>query len=372
MRRSVLVLSTLLTMGMAAAPAVADPGFTELSRLPGDLGSRPSVMNDAGEVAGESITGNARHAVRWSRDGKATRLPDLGGGESMVTGLNNSGTAIGAAARTTFDWPAVRWDGDQITVLATPPGVTATGAWGISETGVIVGSAVVGQERKAVKWVDNRLTVLATPPGAWTANASKVNDRGVIAGTATFADNSVHVVRWDAQGRVSDLGSFGGPVELRAINASGVVVGSGYDPRTTQTRPFRSNASGGLDDLGVGSGGSARAYDINDFGDVVGDSLTKEPRWLPEGWRPDGSFRSLEQAPGDPADLSGSRVLAINNAGLAVGESRGFPVRWNSDDQLVVLPKKPGGAASASLVNRSGLTAGIVHDGGFPQAVLWR
>ncbi|MET9632201.1 hypothetical protein ABZX92_32540 [Lentzea sp. NPDC006480] len=372
MRRSVLVLSASLVLGMAA-PAAAAPGFVELGRLPGDLGSRVSAMNDAGDVAGESMTGNSRHAVRWNRDGGITKLPDLGGGESTVYDINNRGTVVGAAARTTFDWPAVRWNGAEVTVLATPPGVTATRAWDVNETDVIVGDAVVGQERKAVKWTAaNKLIVLPTPAGAWTASAVKVNDRGVVAGVATFADDSVHVVRWDAQGRVADLGTFGGTVELAAINASGVVVGSGYDPRTTQTFPFRSNASGGLDALGVGSGGSAHAYDVNDSGQVVGDSLTKEPRWLPGGWRPDGSIRSLPEAPRDPEDGSGSKVLSINNAGLAVGESHGFPVRWTAGDRLVVLAKTSGGAATASLVNRSGLTAGIVHEGGFPQAVLWR
>jgi uncharacterized membrane protein len=369
-RSCVLVLSTSLLLA-TAAPALADPGFVELGRLPGDLGSRVSALNDAGESAGESFTGGARHAVRWSRDGRITGLPDLGGGESTASGINNSGTVIGAAARTSSDWTAVRWDGAEVTVLATPPGVTATRARAIGETGVIVGDAVVGQERKAVKWAGNRLTVLPSPSGAWTAGASVVNDRGVIAGTATFADNSVHVVRWDPQGRVADLGTFGGTLELTAINAAGVVVGFAREPRTTQTFPFRSNADGGLDALGVGSGGSARAYDVNDLGEVVGDSLTKQPRWVPESWHPDGSLRSLEEAPGDPDDRTAGKAWAINNAGVAVGESRGYPVRWNGEGPPVVLAHEPGGTGVATRVNRAGLAAGTVQDNGYPQAVLW-
>jgi hypothetical protein len=91
---------------------------------------------------------------------------------------------------------------------------------------------------------------------------------------------------------------------------------------------------------------------------------------VPEGWHADGTFRSLEEVPGDPEDRDGSRAWAINNAGVAVGESRGFPVRWNGEGQPVVLDTRPGG--TASFVNRSGLIAGTVHEGGFPQAVLWR
>jgi uncharacterized membrane protein len=275
----------------------------------------------------------------------------------LALGVNNSGTAIGFAARSTFDWPAVRWDGDKLSVLPLAPGVTSARAWAISETGVIVGDAVVGQERRAVKWVDGKLVVLPTLPGAWTINASQVNDRGVIAGTATFADNSVHVVRWDPRGGISDLGTFGGSAELRAINASGVVVGSSIEPNTTQTRAFRSNG----DRLEALNGGEAHAHDINDHGYVVGDMETKQPRWAPAAWAPGGESVPLEDAPGD--DMGAGRVLAVNNAGVAVGESRGFPVRWRDGETApVVLPKKPGGAGVALQVNRSGLTAGSVHE----------
>ncbi|MFS8101048.1 hypothetical protein LFM09_28385 [Lentzea alba] len=358
MRRSVLVLSAVLALGVVT-PAHAGPGLVKLGPLPGDLGSRPVALNDAGEAAGVSVGSGAQHAVRWSRDGKVTQLPDLGSGDSSVSDLNNSGTVVGGAGGR-----AVQWDGDQVTVLATPPGVTATRAWAISETGVVVGDAVVGQERRAVKWVGNKLTVLATLPGAWTINASQVNDRGFIAGTATFADNSVHVVRWDPRGRVSDLGTFGGFTEVRAINASGVVVGSSVEPVTTQTRAFRSNG-GRIEAL---NGGDAHAYDINDFGYVVGDVETKQPRRVPAAWEADGASVPLQEAPG--TDERASRVWSVNNAGVAVGESRGVPVRWvEGDTKPVVLP---GGSGSAVQVNRSGLIAGTVQEGGYPQAVLWR
>lgn len=366
-RRSVLVLSAVLALGAVSAPASADPGFVELGRLPGDLGSRVHAMNDAGETAGESFTGNARHAVKWSRDGRITRLYDFGGGESTVVDMNNSGTVIGSVSQGP-EWLPVKWESWGGTVLRTPEGVHSPQVSAISESGVVVGFAMCGKRTCAGKWVGDTFTELERLPDAGVTMAVKINDRGDVAGVAT-AFGGRHVVRWDSRGHLTDLGTFGGDeVRITGINAFGVVVGSASD-RIGQVRPFRGNASGGLDDLGVGSGGSAHALAVNDFGEVVGESLTKQPRWISEGWNADGSFRSLLEAPGDPEDTNGSRAWAISNAGLAVGESRGFPVRWPSDGPPVVLAKQAG---SATHVNRSGLTAGIVHEGGFPQAVLWR
>ncbi len=182
MRRSVLVLSAALVLG--ATPAVASPGLVELGRLPGDLGSRPAVLNDAGEVAGESITEHDRHAVRWGRDGKVVRLPDLDGGQSTVTDMNNSGTIVGSAA---FDpareWAAVRWDGDRVKALPVPQGVHYTSAAAVSESGVIVhgaGSADFDDRREAVRW---NASGAVTSLGAGQATA--INARGTAVGMSS-------------------------------------------------------------------------------------------------------------------------------------------------------------------------------------------
>ena len=93
-----------------------------------------------------------------------------------------------------------------------------------------------------------------------------------------------HAVRWDRDGTVHDLGSFGGtsnPSILGvgnaaiAINNDGVVVGTSAPPGNTVNQPFIWTRKTGIQHLPLLPGDVVGAgLDINNRGEVVGASIS--------------------------------------------------------------------------------------------------
>jgi uncharacterized membrane protein len=160
-------------------------------------------------------------------------------------------------------------------------GGTWSVAKAINEAGVIVGtSELPGStssnriERAFKRTPDGTVVELPSLPGTTHSVAHSINEAGVVVGTATVGvapDRQTHLVRWNPDGSVDDLGVIGtyhGPPT--AIDAQGRIVGTRstvdgyrafvYDP-----------AVGHLVDLPVLPGDtSTAAYGMNDEGDVVG------------------------------------------------------------------------------------------------------
>lgn len=114
---------------------------------------------------------------------------------------------------------------------------------------------------------------------------------------------------------VHDLGTF----VPRAINVSGQIVGSQYQPSSGETHAILRNLDGSLVHLSMFSGGVwAEAWDINDSGQAVGwakDSAGINHAVL---WNPDGSMTDIGWLSGG----SFGSATAINNAGQVTGSSR--------------------------------------------------
>lgn len=168
--------------------------------------------------------------------------------------------------------------------------------------------------------------------------------------------------------RITDLGTLpdwsdgSGAV---GINNLGHVVGfSGKDPLAPggpfETRAFLWTVEGGMRDLGIlsGTSGSA-AYDINDRGEVVGDSDLRAFRWT--------------EAAG-MQELEFQQAWGVNAAGqiAAVGGSTDRSFRWDSALGLQPLGNLPGRRYSiATDINVSGQLVGSSWEGAPPRAFLW-
>jgi probable HAF family extracellular repeat protein len=143
---------------------------------------------------------------------------------------------------------------------------------------------------------------------------SRINNRGEIVGV----NGSSHAAMWTKANGVEDLGTLGGSFSVAYdINNFGQVVGSSTLANGDE-HAFLWTKATGMEDLGS-LGGGAIAYGINDRGQIVGTSCTdsicsRAPVFL---WTRLGGMKDLGALPGGDYALP----KAINDRGQAVGGS---------------------------------------------------
>jgi probable HAF family extracellular repeat protein len=203
-----------------------------LGVLPGGEYSSASAINDAGEVAGASNTGNAIVPFIWKPTGGLQRIPLL-------------------------------------------PGDKCGQGFGINKYGHLVGYSSGPNGARAFLWTRSTgVRNLGSLPGGSYSTAREVNDSDEVAGTSASPVGD-RAVLWMKTGQVRDLGTLPGDTssEAIAINNGGDVVGCSKGPRGL--RAFLWTEATGMQDLGVLPGGnSSRALDISDLGYVVGSSTS--------------------------------------------------------------------------------------------------
>jgi len=143
--------------------------MNDLGTLGGN-GSRAYGINDSGQVVGEAQTaGGQNHAFSYS-NGLMTDIGTLGGTASTAYGVNASGAIVGVSRKSNGGEVGFIYQNGVMLDLntmfdATSPATMLTGAFGISNTGYIVGTANVNGGMHAVLLSPN-----AVPePGTWAA-----------------------------------------------------------------------------------------------------------------------------------------------------------------------------------------------------------
>ncbi|MEV8440955.1 hypothetical protein AB0425_26555 [Actinosynnema sp. NPDC051121] len=157
---------------------------------------------------------------------------------------------------------------------------------------------------------------LATLPGGTKGSAVAINDAGVVVGRSTGADGPAKPVRWDPDGRITEL----------------------------------------LPPAGASPG---KVFGVDADGAAYGNTSTAD-RWAQATrWNPDGSATVLDVPPGDTYSFA----VAVNERGTVVGYS-GDPngnrhaIRWDRDGSATVLPGLAK-ATEATAVDAAGAIAGI-------------
>jgi len=145
-----------------------------------DVGANLSIsdFNNAGQIAVDVFTNVGDKAGIW--DGTLTLLPDLGGGESFVTAINDNGQIVGGAT-IAFDEVPVMWENGVITELTGFDGFRVYPV-DINNAGMIVGSMYPPfvDEEHAFLWIDGVVTDLGTlGENSW---AEEITDSGYIRG----------------------------------------------------------------------------------------------------------------------------------------------------------------------------------------------
>lgn len=228
--------------------------------------------------------------------------------------INDKGQIVGNSGTAYF------FDGMQTThtlgLATTNSGVTVL--YGLNNLGLAVGASTVGTNNpgplRAFSWdtktgIIHDLGSLAGPNG--DSYAFAVNDSGIIVGGSVRSDGATTAVRFELDGRITDLGSLGGSrSEAVDINERGDIVGWSLDEQG-HMRAFLIPANGQMIDLGTLGGDEAWAARINNNGDIVGTARiadTSQAAFLYS------NGKMINLTPG-----SASSAFGINDQGTVVG-----------------------------------------------------
>ena len=348
-RRHVLCASVALVADrlVARTCGAEEPRYevVDLGTMPGGRSTEPRSINSKGEVVGVTA---GRGGVPVAFLYRADKLIGLADTLSEATAINDHGEVVGSIREAGKEQHATLWRptaGDAFRAIDLGPG----SARSINANHQIIGPFASGSIRTAEAG-EAGPTRRVEVKGIGMADASSaelvaINDRGRVIGTVREMTTEVYPVRgflWQ-DGRVTDLGSLGGPhCRPTALNASDQVVGSStYRSIPRGIAPlYLSHAflwqEGQMRDLGaLGAGRNSEALGLNAKGDVVGWSNTqaddgplghRRAAFLCQG----GTMLDLNRQLPPDSGWALTEARAINDRGQVVGvglrdgQPRGF------------------------------------------------
>lgn len=323
-RALALTVLSLLLVAFATGSLATQYQIIDLGTLGGSH-TETRGINKLGQVAGWSyLSGNSvNSAFSWQNGAIHDLGVNPGGTYSAAYGINDSGKIVGQSGSVPHYY-ACTWQGTSITLLPTLAYYTHGQAMGVNNSGVVVGKCYSSGVSTACVWSGGTVTALQGLGGnsgiAWS-----VNSTGQIAGVVTNHSEFYHACLWH-NGTPTDLGA-------------------GY------------------------------AYDINDLGQVVGLSIA-EGGGIWQGT----SFTALC---GLDSDYKYSGPVAINDHGVVAGYARYYTGSanltkacvWQSGviSELPTLPSWKVGYTGASGANDNGDIIGYAYDStNVYHAILWQ
>lgn len=331
-------------------PATLLPLFLLAGLLAGSAGLRAQIsftdlvlinpFNDAGGSSAFDISANgvvlgrdgSDRAFIWSA-GVATEIVNtLGNRRVDANGINAASQVVGRALQSSGPDQAFVWSGGAgMTAIPNTLSTADIEAYGINDAGAVVGDVNgVGPDnrRVAFRWTaaGGLVELVNNVHATGNSQAVAINGNNQVAGTVTDENGDSRPVRWEGDGSATVLALPSGWVsaDARDINAAGWLTGTALNEEGFY-RPFLWNGAD-FQILGsLGEDSDAFGIDINDSGQVVGES--NSGAFLFSG----GELFALNDQASDFL-VDGSTVgfqslffaNAINNAGDIVGVGEYF------------------------------------------------
>ncbi|MBL8878952.1 MAG: hypothetical protein JNG88_07510 [Phycisphaerales bacterium] len=288
-------------------------------------------------------------------------LSTIHGGNSGLVAVSKDGRrAVGSAFFPGQGSRAILMvSGDIIVNLGTLGGGFSAGQDISSNGDFVCGYSDTGPgARRAFRWSDDPMLDLGVLPGAIRSYATGVNSSGDVVGYCEFLTQGPRAFLW-RNGVMTNLGTLGGDMSIaRDINDAGQVVGQSDNGGEMHAFLWQ---AGTMEDLGTLNGNNSDANAINNAGIIVGSSERRRHQDPPHAckWQ-GGAISDL----GDLPYNQGSSALGINDEGVIVGTAAGRA--WIRESTLLVelntlemLPV-PGGPLNVAYDISSGSARVIV------------
>ena len=276
--------AALVAFVAAAGTAHAAPQYTiHAISLPGQANSNGQGVSPSGNYV--TGTSNAT-AVRWTQGGGTVALPALASPSrpfSLAQAVNDNGVVVGTGATTFFGsspLPLIWMDQFTVAQLPLPAGQTSGRAFGVNNSGLVVGSVNGGSLEQAATYTTGSGSVLTQtmPNGGVLKTAYAVNNAGRIVGQALDPNNAAVTKGFyldPGDGTATDIGAltaFGHNSAIAfSVSSAGHIAGSSSLNSGANALPFVWDDINGMSAIpllpGTTTGG---ARGINGSGWAVG------------------------------------------------------------------------------------------------------
>ena len=252
-----------------AAPCACTTGVYSVINLDPE-GGAATFLNEKGQAAVGSFVFGTNSFFDGDR---VLPLGDLGGGFTVIKGLNNRGVVLAESLDASLpfgNYNPVTWT--RAGGLRLVPGATNGLVWDINDHNQIVGQVPApGITARAVRFNPNG-TVLPLGPLPFSLSEGRaINNAAFAGGYADAADGTIHATVWNGAGSVTDLGTLGGQRAFTLlVNARGEAAGYSDDAANEHEIGFFRSPGGPLVPVGSQDGGSRLVADLNDRSELVG------------------------------------------------------------------------------------------------------
>lgn len=255
------LLCCLATTGLAAQTQYQYTIFDD----PNSVVTHPYAIDDAGNIVGSYEYGY--HGFQRDAAGQHSTIDFPGASHNLLRGSNDQGMIVGEYRLAGFRY-SFTWVNGVFTTLPKPNGIDPSGAHGVNNLGVVVGSYMSTSASDHGYIYDNGVFTTLDFPGATSTILTDIDDQGVILGSYWL--NGWHGFTYDGVSFTTYDMPGAHWTYLAGFNSHGQMVGQKTDVSGSVRTAILYDAGTWVDLAVPGSPVWTAAQDINEHGAITG------------------------------------------------------------------------------------------------------